>query len=66
MAEDKWRTAITEIKKGEIRIRGYDVIKLMEKLSFSDAIFLTLKGELPKREDFTCAGISSGPSQVCL
>ena len=51
MAEDKWRTAITEIKKGEIRIRGYDIIKLMEKLSFSDAIFLTLKGELPKREE---------------
>ena len=51
MAEDKWRTAITEIKKGEIRVRGYNIIEMMEKLSFSDAIFLTLKGELPKREE---------------
>lgn len=51
MAEDKWRTAITEIKKGEIRVRGYNIMEMMEKLSFSDAIFLTLKGELPKREE---------------
>ncbi|MGB7061558.1 MAG: citryl-CoA lyase [Candidatus Zixiibacteriota bacterium] len=51
MTEDKWRTAITEIKKGEIWVRGYNIIEMMEKLSFSDAIFLTLKGELPKREE---------------
>lgn len=51
MTEDKWRTAITEIKKGEIRVRGFNIIEMMEKLSFSDAIFLTLKGELPKREE---------------
>ena len=51
MAEDKWRTAITEIKKGEIRVRGYNIIEMMEKLSFSDAVFLTLKGELPRREE---------------
>jgi citryl-CoA lyase len=51
MSEDKWKTAITEIKKGEIRIRGYDIAELMEKLSFSDAIFLTLKGELPRKDE---------------
>lgn len=51
MTEDKWRTAITEIKKGEIRVRGYNIIEMMEKLSFSDAVFLALKGELPKREE---------------
>lgn len=51
MSDDKWKTAITEIKKGEIRIRGYDIMEMMEKLSFSDAIFLTLRGELPKREE---------------
>ena len=39
MAEDRWRTAITEIRKGEIRVRGYDIVEMMEKLSFSDAIF---------------------------
>jgi citryl-CoA lyase len=51
MNQDKWRTAITEIRRGEIRVRGYDIVEMMEKLSFSDAIFLTLKGELPKREE---------------
>jgi citryl-CoA lyase len=51
MSEDKWKTAITEIKKGEIGVRGYDLTELMEKLSFSDAIFLTLKGELPRKNE---------------
>jgi len=48
MSADKWKTAITETKKGEIRVRGYDIVEMMGRLSFSDAIFLTLKGELPK------------------
>ncbi len=51
MSEDKWRTAITEIKKGQIRVRGYDIVEMIGKLSFSDAVFLVLKGELPKREE---------------
>ncbi len=51
MAEDKWRTAITEIRKGEIRIRGYDIREMMEKLSFTSAVFLILKGELPTKEE---------------
>ena len=51
MSEDKWKTAITEIKKGEIRVRGYDITEMMGKLSFSDAVFLILKGELPGEEE---------------
>ncbi len=51
MSDDRWKTAITEIKKGEIRVRGYDIVEMMGKLSFSDAIFLILRGELPKREE---------------
>ena len=51
MAEYKWKTAITEIKKGEIRIRGYDIREMMEKLSFGSAVFLILKGELPTKEE---------------
>lgn len=51
MAEDKWKTAITEIKRGEIRVRGYDIGEMMEKLSFSAAVFLILKGELPTKEE---------------
>ncbi len=51
MSEDKWKTAITEIKRGEIRVRGYDITEMMGKLSFSDAVFLILKGELPGKEE---------------
>lgn len=51
MSDDRWRTAITDVKKGEIRVRGYDITEMMEKLSFSDAVFLTLRGELPQKEE---------------
>ncbi|MGB8658763.1 MAG: citryl-CoA lyase [Candidatus Zixiibacteriota bacterium] len=51
MSEERWKTAITDVRKGEIRVRGYDIVEMMEKLSFSDAIFLTLKGDLPTPEE---------------
>ncbi|MCK4427007.1 MAG: citryl-CoA lyase [candidate division Zixibacteria bacterium] len=51
MAEYKWKTAITEIKKGEIRVRGYDIREMVGKLSFGSAVFLILKGELPTKEE---------------
>ncbi len=51
MTDNRWKTAITEIRKGEIRVRGYDIVEMMERLSFSDAVFLILKGELPNKEE---------------
>ena len=42
-----WQSAISEIGANLIRIRGYDVAELMGKASFSDAIYLVLKGDLP-------------------
>jgi citrate synthase len=42
-----WQTSITEIAANSIRVRGYDVSQLMEKSSFSDMVYLLLKGELP-------------------
>ena len=47
MPGDKWYSSITSIKKGEIRIRGYDITQLMGSKSFAETIFLVLKGELP-------------------
>ncbi|TET67463.1 MAG: citryl-CoA lyase [Candidatus Zixiibacteriota bacterium] len=47
MATEKWPTAITDIEPGKIRLRGYDITELMEKLTFAQTIFLTLRGELP-------------------
>ena len=49
MPENDWKTAITEVAPGRIRIRGYDIIDIMEKLSYAEAVFLVLKGELPTK-----------------
>lgn len=49
-AEDpRWRTAITRIEPNKIVIRGYPVDELMGRLSFAEAIYLILRGELPSR-----------------
>jgi citrate synthase/citryl-CoA lyase len=44
---ETWKTAITNIAPGKIQVRGYDITEVMEKLSYAEAVFLILKGELP-------------------
>jgi citrate synthase len=44
---DRWQTAITSIAPNTILIRGYAVDELMGRLSFADAVYLLLMGELP-------------------
>jgi len=44
---DEWATAITRIAPNEIEIRGYPVDELMGRLTFSEAVYLLLRGELP-------------------
>lgn len=48
--EFHWTTAVTSVKPNEIRLRGYRIDELMGNISFSQAIFLTLTGELPAPE----------------
>jgi citrate synthase len=50
MSELHWQTAITDVKPNKISLRGYPVDKLMGKISFAQAIYLALKGELPSPE----------------
>ena len=47
MSENTWKTAITQIKPNEVRLRGYRIDELMGRVTFAQAIFLALKGELP-------------------
>ncbi len=47
MAEKKWKTAITRHLDHETYIRGYRLLDLVGNLTFAQAIFLILKGELP-------------------
>ncbi len=49
LEDPHWRTAITRIEPNQILIRGYPVDELMGRLSFAEAIYLILRGELPTR-----------------
>jgi len=44
---DHWHTALTSIEPNSIHMRGYAVDELMGRLSFADAVYLLLMGELP-------------------
>jgi citrate synthase len=47
MDETNWKTAITQVRPNEVRLRGYRIDELMGNVTFGQAIFLALKGELP-------------------
>lgn len=45
--DDRWRSALTLIAPNVVNIRGYAVDEMMGRLSFADAVYLLLMGELP-------------------
>ncbi len=47
MTDLSWKTSITEIKPNEVRLRGYRIDELMGSISFAEAVYLALKGDLP-------------------
>ncbi len=47
MSDTTWKTAITRIEPNEVRLRGYRIDELMGQVTFAQAIFLALTGELP-------------------
>ncbi len=51
MAEKKWKTAITRHIGHDTYIRGYKLLDLVGNLTFSQAIYLLLKGELPSEKE---------------
>jgi citrate synthase len=44
---DRWQTALTSIAPNAIHIRGFAVDEMMGRLSFAEAVYLLLMGELP-------------------
>ena len=44
---ERWQTALTAIEPNKILIRGYPLDEMMGRLSFADAVYLLLMGELP-------------------
>jgi citryl-CoA lyase len=47
MPEQAWSTAVGEVGHGVVNVRGYPLDDIIRTLSFADATFLTLRGELP-------------------
>jgi citrate synthase len=47
MADNVWKTAITSIAPNEIRVRGVRIDEMMGRVSFGEAVYLILRGELP-------------------
>lgn len=57
-----WQTEIIDVRPGEIDLRGYPVQELIGNVSFVDAIWLMLRGDLPTRAQsalFEAALVSS-------
>lgn len=45
--DDKWRTGLTCIEPNKILVRGYPLDEIMGRLTFGEAIYLLLVGEVP-------------------
>ncbi len=45
-----WKTAVTEIKPNRVAVRGYNIAELMGNVTFGQAVYLILRGELPSAE----------------
>ena len=45
--DDRWRTALTGIEPNKIILRGYPLDEIMGRLTFGEAIYLLLMGEIP-------------------
>jgi citrate synthase len=50
MKEETWKTAITKVEPNKLLLRGYRIDELIGKISFSQAVFLVIKGELPSEK----------------
>lgn len=49
-AEKWWKTAIIDIKPGQINVRGYPIEQLIGRLSYAQMVWLMVRGEVPTVE----------------
>jgi citrate synthase len=47
----EWATKISRVLEGKVLIRGYSHEELIGDFSFAEGVFLTLRGELPSRNE---------------
>ena len=51
MKEETWKTAITKVEPNKLLLRGYRIDELMGNITFAQAVFLAIKGELPSEKE---------------
>lgn len=49
-AEQWWKTAIIDIKPGQINVRGYPIEQLIGQLSYAQMVWLMVRGDVPSAE----------------
>jgi len=47
MSDLSWKTSITDVQPNKLSVRCYPLDKLMGRISFAQAVYLVLKGEMP-------------------
>jgi citrate synthase len=47
MKSEAWSTAITKIEPNSVQLRGYPIDLLMGRITYAQAVYLALKGDLP-------------------
>ena len=50
MSDPAWKTAITKVEPDKVLVRGYPLDGLIGVCSFSQVLYLVLKGQMPSRE----------------
>ena len=45
--DERWQTSLTSIAPNKINVRGYAIDEMMGRLTFAEAVYLLLMGELP-------------------
>jgi citryl-CoA lyase len=48
---EKWKTSVSRADEKETLVRGYELLDLIGHVSFSEMIYLVLRGELPKENE---------------
>ena len=46
---DYWKTSISQVLPGVVRVRGYDTEDIIENLGYAEYFYMTIKGELPTK-----------------
>jgi len=51
MEDLQWKTGITKVEPNKILLRGYRLDELIGRISYGEAVYLTLKRELPRQNE---------------